>query len=103
MKKRYRISLLRTEGEWDKINSYISGDYNADWNKFWNKNISALKDKYRQCPDCVTCAEGGKQRRYLNFTEEQHKLLEAIAFQMKKPVASVIDELILVPILRLPR
>lgn len=103
MQKRYRISLLRTNGEWDRINDHISQDCNTDWSKFWNKRIAVLKENYRKCPSCVTCADGDKVTKILNFTEEQYKLLEAIAFQMKKPVASVIDELIISPILHSPQ
>lgn len=103
MKKRYQVKLVRTQGEWDSIDKLLSDAGDNGWCEFLKKNISLLRDQYRKCPTCITPANGDKKKRCIDLNEGQYKLLEAIAFQMKKPVASVIDELIISPILHSPQ
>lgn len=99
MKKRFRVQLRRTQGEWDSLYEII-GHTHTEWGKFWRRSISILREEYRQHPESVTKGEGALQTRTLELSESQFQLLEEISNRMKKPIPSIINELILSPTLR---
>lgn len=100
MKKRYRIKISRTEGEWKLVDRMIPDFSENGWSVFWKKHIADLRESYRKCPQCITEAFGEKQTRSVELTEGQYAVLKDIADKMKKPITSVLDELILSIVLR---
>lgn len=100
MVKRTRIIPSRTKKEWDEIDKISEG---TEWSIFWRRQINILREEYRQCPNCVIKASGQKYRRSIEISEGQYDFLKSLAKQMKKPIASVVNELLISPIIRKAR
>ena len=96
MKFRKRIQINRTQGEWEEIIDKIPRN---DLNIFLKKEIEKLKKKFRECPKCVTYADGEKICKVNYLDKESYEFLETISEKMKKPISAVVDELIINPIL----
>ena len=99
MKKRYQILPYRTQGEWDAVMA-IAQEEGVDINRFWKRKITLLREKCRQCPECVIKSKGKKVRKPIELTEGQFVFFHDLAKKMKKPVTSVVNELLISPILR---
>lgn len=91
-----KIQISRTEGEWEEI---INRSPHNDINRFFKKNIEKLKRRYDECPKCITVAKGIKVRKTHHIDKETHEFLLHISKIMKKPISTIVDELIINPIL----
>lgn len=96
MRNDTRIRIQRTEGEWKEIISVIGS---PDLNRFLQKEIEKLRKKFNECKECVTCAGGEKIEKCHYTKDESYEFLNEVAKIMKKPVSTVVDELIINPIL----
>lgn len=97
VKKEYRLTFQRTKSEWDYILSIIP---EGDLNRFLNKEIVKLVKKFDESPSEVTCASGDKSSKTYRPHPDTYDGLESISKRMKKPIASIVDELIISPILQ---
>lgn len=96
MRNDTRIRIQRTEGEWEEIISLIGS---PDLNRYLQKEIEKLRKKFNECPGCVTCASGNKIEKCHYTKDESYDFLNEVAQIMKKPVSTVVDELIINPLL----
>lgn len=96
MRNDTRIRIQRTEGEWEEIISLIGS---PDLNRYLQKEIEKLRKKFTECRECVTCAAGDKIEKCHYTKDESYDFLNEVARIMKKPVSTVVDELIINPLL----
>lgn len=94
------ITISRTEGEWERIQQIIDSMGKKDLSAFIQSEAQKLISAYRGCPKCLTPAHGGKSIRQPWLSVHIIQDLEQIATVMKKPLASVIQEFIIAPLLR---
>jgi hypothetical protein len=94
-----RVKLYRTPTEWRIIESKIKESGKSDFNSFMRSEINKLTSKYSECPLCVTVAEGDKTERACPLTDPSYDILKEIAIKMQKPIASIIDDFIIAPLL----
>lgn len=97
--KTARISITRTQGEWDKINRRVIELGKPDLNTYLRSQIFKLQRKFDECPKCITPAEGIMIQKKHYIPETAIETLFTIALKMKKPVGEIIDELIINPLL----
>jgi hypothetical protein len=95
-----RLSLCRTEGEWDFIDAKIRGMGKTTFASFIHSEIKKLSTEFKECPNCITHAAGRKVERIPWISSVSLKELEDIAIIMQKPLSSVIQEFIIAPLLR---
>jgi hypothetical protein len=95
-----RVKLLRTATEWELIEKKISESGKSNFNAFMRSEINRIKLKYEECKLCVTPAEGDRIQKEHFLDEETYKMFEEISKRMRKPVASVINDFIIAPLLR---
>lgn len=94
------IYLIKTEGEWDAIEKAISKMGRKNLNKFIRTEANKLGNAYIECPDCITQASGEKLEKRPKIPIESYKKLEKIAKRMDVKVSTVIDILIILPLLQ---
>lgn len=93
-----RISLQRTEGEWQKIEQILK-DKGIDWHSYIRRESSRLVNEHKACDVCVSPAEGEIDRRRHNIPIPMYEELSLLAARMGKDVGTVIDEFLLTPLL----
>lgn len=96
-----RVLLYRTSAEWEAVKKRVP---KRNFNSFVRSEIKKIVQKYNECPLCVTPAQGvevdgEKKRKEILIDNESYVILKTIANSMQKPVAAVIDEFIIVPLL----
>lgn len=94
-----RILISRTEGEWRYIMKAVKATGSTNIDSFLRKEITKLGKRFEECPDCVSPAEGEKQKRCYRISDEAHSFLSAASKVMNKPISTIVDELIINPIL----
>lgn len=94
-----RISLLRTEGEWNHISRLLLDQNNTDLHAWLHREISRLSNKYADCEICITPANGVTKSFRHNIPTHIYNKLIPIALKMRKPVATLIDDLLIMPLL----
>lgn len=95
-----KISISKTEGEWIVIEKRIKESGKANLNIFLRGEICKLKMRHDECPNCVTPADGKMIEKRPFISVKCYEDMKLIALRMRMPVASVIDELILNPLLK---
>jgi hypothetical protein len=95
------ISISKTAGEWEIINQKISESGKENLSEYIRGEVRKLQIKFRECPECITPATGGTaitKRPYIPIY--YYAEIKLIALRMSIPVSSVIDELIISPLLQ---
>lgn len=92
-----KIKVARTEGEWAYVMKCAGAS--GDINSFLRREIEKLRKKFKECPKCVTMADGDKEEKVHYLADESYNFLIAVSKIMKKPPATVVDELIINPLL----
>lgn len=94
-----RIYITKTEGEWQTIDEIISHS-GYDLSGYINRKISDINIQFKDCPNCVTVANGEKKQRQHYVPPHLYESLERLSDQMKIPVSTIIDRLIIIPLLQ---
>lgn len=94
------ICIVKTEGEWKEIEKTINDMGRKNLNSFIRVEVNKLGNAYAECPNCVSKASGKRTYKRPKISIESHKKIERLAKQMKLPVSTVIDILIILPLLR---
>lgn len=94
------ISIVKTEGEWTVILGKIAELGKKDFSVFIRSEVRKLGSAYTKCPKCVSRASGEKKTKRPYIPNELHKKLKEISRQMKIPISSVVDNLIILPLLQ---
>lgn len=94
-----RISILKTEGEWHYISQMLADDKNCDLHSYLHREISRLSTKYVECEVCITKADGVLKSYRHNIPTHIYMKLLPLAQKMGKPVATIINDLLITPLL----
>lgn len=94
------IFLIKTEGEWDAIEVSIKKMGRKNFNKFIRTEVNKLAKAYSECPDCITKASGEQKIKRPKIPMESYVKIEMIAKKMNVAVSTVIDILIIHPLLQ---
>lgn len=98
--KNPRISITRTVGEWERIEERLEEMQKGNVSSYINNKVNKLANQFKECPDCVTPAEGDKIIKQFCVTNKNTQLiLQKISKKIKRPIASLIDELYISPLL----
>lgn len=95
-----RILITRTKKEWNLILLKI-----AEKNKrsglpsYIRHSTSSLIKDFEDCPDCLDNSDGNKIKRAFIVPVDDYKKLEKIAKKLHKPISTVIDDLVISPLL----
>lgn len=95
-----RIYIQRTAGEWNVINEEVKKLGKQDLHTYLHCGISRLKRIYQECPDCITPAQGEITQKSHQLPDELYEILEKLSQKMKKPISSIVDDLLITPLLR---
>lgn len=95
-----RIFITKTKGEWQAIVIILSElRKKAGLPSYVRNESSRLIRDFKDCPDCITPAEGEKVQREFCIPDDEYEELLKIAEKMKITVSSVIDDLVISPLL----
>lgn len=94
-----RIKLYRTAAEWEIIRDRIKETGKSELNAYIRSEINKIMIKYNECPLCVTPAKGNKKQKVYCINPEAYEMFQEISKKMGKPVASIIDDFIIAPLL----
>ncbi len=99
--KNKRIKIHRTEGEFIALDRIVKELGKPDLNTYLRSEIYKLEKEIKRCPECVTEAKGGvKQDRVHYISDDTYAVLLSISRRMQKPIASIIDDFIINPLLQ---
>lgn len=94
-----RVKLYRTPAEWKIIERKIQESGKSDFSSFMRSEINKLTSRYNECPYCITVAEGDKIEKACPLTDLSYDILKEISIKMQKPIASILDDFIITPLL----
>lgn len=99
MKALKKLSLTRTKGEWREVEKKMNKSNKKDFSCFLRSEINTFLKTYYECPNCVIKAKGQSIEKRPYIFPHQLKELEPIANRMKIPVSTLVDRLIITPLL----
>lgn len=94
-----QVKIIRTQGEWTAIDKKIKDMGIRNIRTHIKYQTIRLAKQFDECENCITKANGSKHRKTFYFDEYCMKFLELVALKMKKPLSSVVDDLIINPLL----
>lgn len=94
-----QLSVSKTKGEWSLIQEKVIAAGKKDLNAYIRCEAMKIKKAFKKNPSWVTYAKGERieKRPYLPLS--MYEDLDIIAMQMKIPVSTLIDRLIIEPML----
>ena len=98
--KYIRIPLTRTIGEWKEIEKKLKDMGKSDVRSYLWGELSKLQKQFEECPPCVSRASGEKKTIQYCCPKEMYPLLVAISRITQRPIASIMDDLFIVPLLQ---
>lgn len=90
-----QIKIHRTEGEWRELEKLVLDTGKGDMKSFLRREILTLAKRLNECEKCVSNAEGEMIEKRFYISAQSVNILEAISERMKKPVGSVINDIII--------
>lgn len=97
MKK--RIFLTRTEGEWASIKKKVKTYGKSSFTAHLRCEIHKLKLQFEECSECITPAEGEMIKKEYSIPEDIAPMLTFLSVKMKKPISTIVDEFVIMPLL----
>lgn len=94
-----RLKIFRTFGEIEHIKETITMMGRPSINKYLQAELRKLAKNFSECKKCVTPAGGDKEMIIISVDQEVYQILEELSKLMKKPIASIVDDLFIVPLL----
>lgn len=94
-----RISILRTEGEWKHVMALLYEQKQTDIHGYLHREISRMTNIFKDCEVCITPADGHMKSFRHNIPTHIYEKLLPIAQKMGKPVATIVDDLLITPLL----
>lgn len=94
-----KINVSRTNGEWEAIEAKIKELGKKDVNSYLRCEIYKLKKRFDENPISITSADGIIKIKQYYMPDTTYDTIKLIALKMKKPVATVVDEFIINPLL----
>lgn len=95
-----RVRLTHSREEWTIIQEKLKQLEVRDIQSYLRSEIHKLNRKFIECPSCI-CSENSKEKveRLTYVTEAEYEILKRISVRAKYPVAALIDNLFIIPLL----
>lgn len=96
-----RIKIRKTEGEFSAIDRRVRELGKPDLNAYLRSEIYKLEKEIDRCPECITEGTGDekKKERAHYISIETYAQLLKLKRRMRKPISSIIDDFIILPLL----
>lgn len=94
-----RVSLSRTEKEWEVIDKRLQEMGRSDFTAYLVGRISLLERQYADNPNIVCTAVSRRIQKQPIIPEQYYKLLIKISVKTGFPISVVVDRLIIDPLL----
>lgn len=94
-----RIYITRTQGEWKAMETILAELQRKAIPSYVRNECHKIVKEYKGCEDCVTPAEGEPIKWQFCIPDDDYIELKKIAEKMKKTVSSMIDEMVISPLL----
>lgn len=94
-----RVTITRTLGEWEEIDKRIKDMKRGDVNVYLRGELHKLKNKFTECPGCITPASGEPTPRQHCVPIDVYERLEELSQLMRRPIGSIVDDFFIVPLL----
>lgn len=95
-----RVFITRTSGEFDTIGSRIKELGKPNMQVYLRSEICKIRSGFDRQPTSITTANGEKIIKSYYISEDCYNVLKRLSIMMKRPIASVFDELLISPLLR---
>lgn len=92
-----KLYISRTKKEWETIEQKLSQIGKSDLASFINRKVYQLEKEYKKCPQCV--CEIVEDRKQKKISVSYPKVLQKISVKTGKPISTVLDRLIIEPLL----
>lgn len=93
--KSTEIGVVRTEGEWERLEEIAKMLGKSDLRTFLHNEIWKLALRIEKCEQCVSPARGLPVKKTFYTSKSTAKVLDRIALISKRPRGAVINELII--------
>lgn len=90
---------MRTVGEWEKIDEVVRESGKGDIGQYIRWKLAKMQKAYDECKECITPACGDRIRKEVPIYPSNHEMLSELSVKMKKPIDTVVNELIINPML----
>lgn len=97
--KQLKVRVNKTEGEWEIINQKIKSSGKRDFNTFMQSRLSEIATRFNNSPESITNAAGRRIEKCHYVNPDIYKTLKLISFKMQISESTVVDKLIINPIL----
>lgn len=94
-----RITIKRTAGEYRHIEDVLKKIGRQDIKKYIRAELRKILREFEDCPECITVANGKRTEKVIYVDNDIYSMLVSLSTIVKKPVNSIVDDLIIVPLL----
>jgi hypothetical protein len=94
-----RITIYKTVGEWEIINSRIKEIGKKTIQGYMTSKVHEVTTGFIKNPKNVTSANGKKKAKQFPVEYSTYLILKELSEIMQRPVDSIIDDLVIVPLL----
>lgn len=104
MNKTTRICIIKTEGEWRKIDEIINKNYDgkADYYSYIQGSLFELKKRFEECSECITSAGGARIIRTSSIHPNILPILDIVSEKMNCSKNSIIEQFFIQPLINNP-
>lgn len=97
---RTQVYLQHTEGEWKEIENKLKRlGKTGGFHSHLHSEIYKMYAMYNECAECVSPADGDVVKVRHEIPEAVYPMLSQLSRKMKKPISTIIDELMVMPLL----
>jgi hypothetical protein len=95
-----RITIHRTPGEWEEIDLQIKARGKKTVSGYLGSEVSKLTKAFIKNPSSITSGSGGeKKANQFRIEYQTYLILKEVAIKMNRSVDSIVDDLVIVPLL----
>ena len=95
--------IIKTQGEWNALNEKVQALGKSDLHSYMRCEISRLMILWEHCRVCVTPASGDRIKIRHHIPDDIAVKLTELSLIMKKSPSTIIDQLILMPLLQMDK
>lgn len=97
---RSQVYLQHTEGEWREIENKLKQlGKSGGFHSHLHSEIYKMFALYKECEECVSPAEGEVIKKRHEIPDAVYPMLAQLSKKMRKPISTIIDELMVMPLL----
>lgn len=94
-----RITLTKTEGEWKEIEVKLKEMNKKNVCRYVRFEVKQIVKKYIEDSKNITQAAGEKKEKQIPISSHTYMILMELSHQMQRPVNSIVDDFLIVPLL----